>query len=140
MPSTYSVAWWNVENLFDEENSPRRTDKVARALGKSIVGWTPALRDQKIDQLTSVIVQMNGGAGPDLLGICEVENEFVVNRLKDAVNTALPARSYEIVHADTSDERGIDIAFLYDPALFTAPPGERFQHVVMRRTATREIF
>ena len=42
MPSTYSVAWWNVENLFDEENSPRRTDKLARALGNSIVGWTPA--------------------------------------------------------------------------------------------------
>jgi hypothetical protein len=56
MPSTYSVAWWNVENLFDEENSPRRTDKVARALGNSIIGWTPALRDQKIDQLTSVII------------------------------------------------------------------------------------
>jgi hypothetical protein len=44
------------------------------------------------------------------------------------------------VHADTVDERGIDIAFLFDPALFTAPPNERFQHVVMRRTATREIF
>jgi predicted extracellular nuclease len=140
MPSTYSVAWWNVENLFDEENSPRRTDKVARALGNSIVGWTPALRDQKIDQLTSVIVQMNRGDGPDLLGICEVENEFVVTRLKDAVNATLPARRYEVVHADTTDERGIDIAFLYDPALFTAPPNERFQHVVMRRTATREIF
>ena len=33
MASRYYVAWWNVENLFDEENSPRRTEKVARALG-----------------------------------------------------------------------------------------------------------
>ena len=55
MPSVYHVAWWNVENLFDEEGSPRRTDKVARALGHDIVGWTPALRDQKITQLASVI-------------------------------------------------------------------------------------
>lgn len=142
MPSTYYLAWWNVENLFDEQNAPadRRTDKVARALGSSILGWTPALRDQKIDRLASAIAQMNGGAGPDLLGICEVENEFVANRLKDRANALLPARAYELVHADTVDERGIDVAFLFDPALFTAPPNQRFQHVVMRRTATREIF
>jgi predicted extracellular nuclease len=139
MTSTYYVAWWNVENLFDEENSPRRTDKVARALGTSIVGWTPALRDRKIDQLASVIAQLNGGTGPDMLGMCEVENEFVVDRLTDCVNVLLPARSYQIVHADTVDERGIDIAFLFDPGLFTAPADQRFQHVVMRRTATREI-
>jgi hypothetical protein len=74
------------------------------------------------------------------LGICEVENEFVVDRLKDRVNALLPARTYQVVHADTVDERGIDVAFLFDPTLFTAPPNERFQHVVMRRTATREIF
>jgi hypothetical protein len=140
MPSTYYLAWWNVENLFDEENSPRRTDKVARALGTSIKGWTPALRDQKIGQLASVIAQMNGGAGPDLLGICEVENEFVVNRLRDAVNGLLPARTCQVAHADTSDERGIDIAFLFEPALFTVPEGQEFQHVVMRRTATRELY
>ena len=83
---------------------------------------------------------MNGGSGPDLLGICEVENEFVVERLTDRVNAQLPTRGYEIVHADTVDERGIDVAFLFDPSLFAAPPTERFQHIVMRRTATREIF
>ena len=53
----YYVAWWNVENLFDEEDAPlgRRTDKVFRAIGDDIAGWTPALRDRKIDQLASVI-------------------------------------------------------------------------------------
>lgn len=53
MPSTYYIAWWNLENLFDYENSPRRTDKLRRALGTDIVGWTPELRDHKIDQLVS---------------------------------------------------------------------------------------
>lgn len=140
MPSTYYVAWWNAENLFDEEHSPRRSDKLKRALGTSIVGWTPALRDRKLDQLAAVIAQMNGGAGPDLLGLCEVENEFVVERLKDRVNALVPARGYAVAHADTVDERGIDVAFLFDPSHFAAPLTERFQHVVMRRTATREIF
>jgi hypothetical protein len=78
MPSTYYVAWWNLENLFDEENAPasRRTDKVFRAIKDDIAGWTPQSRDRKVDQLASVIAQMNAGGGPDLLGVCEVENRF----------------------------------------------------------------
>lgn len=140
MSAAYYICWWNLENLFDEEDSPRRSEKVARALGTSIRGWTPALRDRKIDQLASVVAQMDAGAGPDLLGVCEVENEFVVQAFADAVNARLPGRNYSVVHADTTDQRGIDIAFLFDPARFEAPVGERFQHVVMRRTATREIF
>jgi endonuclease/exonuclease/phosphatase family metal-dependent hydrolase len=136
------VAWWNVENLFDEENAPvsRRPDKVTRAIGANIVGWTPQLRDRKIDQLASVIARMNNAAGPDLLGVCEVENRFVLERLAARVNALVPARAYELVHADTVDERGIDVAFLYDPTWLTVPAQDAvFYHVVMRRTATREI-
>jgi hypothetical protein len=51
---TYHVAWWNLENLFDEENAValgRRTDKVFRAIKNDIAGWTPQLRDRKIEQL-----------------------------------------------------------------------------------------
>ncbi|MFE7779279.1 endonuclease/exonuclease/phosphatase family protein [Streptomyces sp. NPDC057445] len=133
------VAWWNVENLFDEENSPRRSEKLTRALGNDLRGWTPELRDRKISQLASVIAQMNTGQGPDLLGVCEVENEFVMQQLATAINTLVPARTYEVAHADTSDQRGVDVAFVFDSALFTAPADQRFQHVVMRRTGTREI-
>jgi hypothetical protein len=41
--SSYYVAWWNVENLFDEEDAPpeRRPEKVARVLGRDLAGWTP---------------------------------------------------------------------------------------------------
>lgn len=139
MTSTYYAAWWNLENLFDYENSPRRSSKLKRVLGDSIRGWTPQLRDRKVTQLASVIARMNDGAGPDLLGVCEVENAWVLTRLATAVSKALGGRDYAVAHADTIDERGIDVAFLYDPGLFTAPAGELFQHVVMRRTATREI-
>jgi predicted extracellular nuclease len=139
MPSTYYVAWWNIENLFDEENSPRRTEKLQRAIGADLAGWTPARRDRKVAQLASVIAQMNGDAGPELLGICEVENRFVVDLLVGALNARLPGRNYDVVHADTDDARGIDVAFVYDPALFEAPADEVFFHVVMRRNATREL-
>jgi hypothetical protein len=141
MPSTYYLAWWNLENLFDEENAPpsRRPEKVARVIKNDIKGWTPELRDRKISQLASAIVQMNGGKGPDLLGVCEVENRFVLDLLVKAIKDLLPSRSYGIVHADTDDARGIDVAFLYDPGVLNVPPDATFFHVVMRRTATREI-
>jgi len=141
MSVEYYVAWWNLENLFDEQDAPpsRRTDKVRRALGHDLVGWTPELRDLKVDRLASVIAQMNGGAGPDLLGVCEVENRFVLELLTADVQQRLPGRRYAIAHADTDDARGIDVAFLYDPSLLEAPDDEVFFHVVMRRNATREI-
>ncbi|HVD54348.1 MAG TPA: endonuclease/exonuclease/phosphatase family protein [Propionibacteriaceae bacterium] len=143
---TYHIAWWNLENLFDEENAValgRRTDKVFRAIKDDITGWTPQLRDRKIDQLASVIAAMNTGLGPDLIGVCEVENRFVVERLVDRVNGTLSTpRNYTVVHADTNDARGIDVAFIYDDSLFQVPLPLKesvFFHVVMRRHATREI-
>ena len=142
----YHVAWWNLENLFDEENAValgRRTDKVFRAIEGDIAGWTPEVRDRKIAQLASVIAGMNQGRGPDLLGGCEVENRFVLERLVEAVNAVLPSpRSYALVHADTSDARGIDVAFIYDDNLLEVPTplvDSVYFHVVMRRNATREI-
>jgi hypothetical protein len=68
-----------------------------------------------------------------------VENRFVLDLLVAAVGQLVPGRAYRVVHADTADARGIDVAFLYDPALFEVPDGETFFHVVMRRNATREI-
>jgi hypothetical protein len=62
--STDYVAWWNLVNLFDEENSSRRSERLQRALGADFAGWTPPRRDRKVAQLASVIAQMNGGAGP----------------------------------------------------------------------------
>ena len=141
MPSTYSVGWWNLENLFDEEDAPpeRRSEKVRRVLGSDIKGWTPQLRDRKIFQLASVISRMNGGAGPDLLGVCEVENRFVLDLLVDELDRRPGDRQYAVVHADTADSRGIDVAFLYDPDRLEVPDDATFFHVVMRRNATREI-
>jgi len=137
MPA-HHIAFWNVENLFDVEDSPRRTDKLQRALGKELTGWTQAQLDAKLAQLASIIQQLNGGAGPDLLGVCEVENAHVLGLLRDAL--ASLGRDYRIAHADTSDQRGIDVAFLYDGARYTIRDGETFSHFVMRRTATRDLF
>jgi hypothetical protein len=135
MPSWYHFAFWNLENLFDVENSPRRNDKIKRAIQHDIRGWTQALLDRKVAQLASIIQKMKRGQGPDMLGICEVENQFVVDQLVSALSPL--GRNYKVVHHDTDDQRGIDVAFIYDADLFQA--GETFNHFVMRRTATRNI-
>jgi hypothetical protein len=69
---------------------------------------------------------MNGAAGPDFLGICEVENRFVIDLLVQAVQGLVPGRSYAVAHADTDDARGIEVAFLYDETKFVVPVGEIF--------------
>ena len=68
----YFVAWWNVENLFSVEGDPERIAWLAAKLKGELKGWTQAVLDQKLAQLAKVISSMNGGAGPDLLGLCEV--------------------------------------------------------------------
>ena len=132
---THHVAFWNLENLFDVQDSPRRTEKLQRAIGSELDGWTRPVLDRKIQQLASVIRQMNGGSGPDLLGVCEVENRFVLELLVDAL--APLGRDYGLVHADTRDRRGIDVAFVYDEDRFEA--GETFNHFIVRRVATRDL-
>ena len=86
MAHQYRIAFWNLENLFDVENSPRRTDKLERAIVSDLVGWDQALLDRKIAQLASIIGQMGGGNGPDMLGVCEVENKHVMDLLAVRAN------------------------------------------------------
>lgn len=136
---SYLVAFWNLENLFAPENFPNREPWVAKAVGSDLKGWTDQLFGQKVAQLASIIAKLKGGAGPDLLGVCEVENAFALQAVADGANSLLPARSYSVVHVDsTKDRRGIDTAFLYDSNVFKPQP-EVFSHFVMRRTGTRDI-
>jgi len=136
MPSEYQIAFWNLENLFDIEKSPRRSDKLERTIGSYLYGWTQSRLARKISQLGSIILHMNGGSGPDILGVCEVENEHVMNQLVQALVPL--GRNYTVEHHDMSDKRGIDVGFIYDADLFVVE--DQFSHFVVRRTATRDIF
>jgi hypothetical protein len=110
----HNFMWWNVENLFDIVNSPRRTEKLERTLEKELKGWTPEILDLKISQLSKIISKVNQSRGPDILGVCEIENQHVLELLADKIRQQLPSRNYKIVHTDTQDSRGIDVAFIYD--------------------------
>ena len=136
----YFIAWWNLENLFDVDNSSERPDWLKKKLASELKGWNATVLNKKLKQLGSIISQMNGGAGPDVLGVCEVESRGVLVKLVDALKATLPNKDYGIVHADNKDARGIDVAFIYDKQLFYAPSAKDiFNHVVLKRNATRDI-
>ncbi|MBC7941618.1 MAG: endonuclease [Chitinophagaceae bacterium] len=138
--TSYCVAFWNLENLFAPEGFAEREPWLAKRVANDLRGWTQELFSRKIDRLVHIIRQMNGGTGPDLLGVCEVENRFVLETLAERLNAQLPGRRYGMVHADAErDQRGIDTAFLHDTRTLTPNLDELFSHWVMRRTGTRDI-
>ncbi|MEM7337642.1 MAG: endonuclease/exonuclease/phosphatase family protein [Actinomycetota bacterium] len=135
----HRIAFWNLENLFAPEGFPDREPWIARSMASDLTGWTEELFNRKISQLTTIISQI-GGSGPDVLGVCEVENRFVLDELTASLNAATTGRTYGVVHADnTFDRRGIDTAFVYDTTRFEVDPEAVFSHFVMRRTGTRDI-
>src|SRR4051812_14121429 len=112
-----AVGFWNVENLYDTINDPKKDDEEFLPQGKN--AWTGERYRTKIDHLSDAISQMATDVTPDglaLIGLCEIENKSV---LKDLVAAPkLKARNYQIVHYDGPDARGVDPAFLYNPNYF----------------------
>ncbi|HRJ14844.1 MAG TPA: hypothetical protein PLI34_07610 [Saprospiraceae bacterium] len=136
MPVHY-IVWWNVENLFDTEISADRPDWLQRKLAAELKGWNEAALGRKVSQLASVISSMNNGKGPDILGVCEVENMTVLQKLVDAL--APLQRNYRIMFHAGPDQRGIDVAFILDQDKYEIED-LTFSYEVLKRTGTRDIF
>ena len=100
----YFIAWWNLENLFDVANSTDRPEWLQKRLKRELAGWNNTVLNNKLKQLASIISQMNSNKGPDLLGVCEVENAIVLEKLLAAL--AFTGRNYAMVHSDTPGCQG----------------------------------
>ena len=132
----YFIAWWNLENLFDTVDNPDRPAWLQNKLARELKGWNEDVLTRKIEQLTAIISQMNQGRGPDILGVCEIESQAVFEKLRDALSPL--GRNYALAHHDTTDQRGIDVAFMYDDDTFAFE--RQFDYVVQKRNATRDLF
>ena len=105
------VVSWNVENLFDTVDDPE-VDGDEEFTPTAAKKYTEERYKAHLKNLARVLTKMNGGKGPDVLGLCEIENRAV---LKDLVKELAPlGRDYRIVHKDSPSDRGIDCAVLYD--------------------------
>lgn len=108
LPS-FSILFYNVENLFDTRNDSLTLDD--EFLPEGLKHWTPAKLADKQNKLSKVILAANGFSIPDVVAMCEVENRFVMEKLLK--ETPLQRFNYRIIHKDSPDERGIDVALLY---------------------------
>ncbi len=127
------AAFWNLQNLFDVTVSDIATDLEFTPAE----GWTQAAMDAKIANLAEVIKLMHGGAGPDLLGICEIENGALAEKLIAATGRT----DLQVVHADSPDLRGIDTCLIYSSAVFKKPLKAAVKsHAMHLRYPTRDIF
>jgi endonuclease/exonuclease/phosphatase family metal-dependent hydrolase len=136
MKKKYYIAWWNLENLFDVFDSPHRPEWLQSKINSELQGWNESVLSKKVINLASIFRKMNFYTGPDIMGVCEVENLPVLERLVTAIR--IPGRNYQVAHHDTNDKRGIDVAFIYDANKFTFE--NMFSHVVTQRNATRDLF
>lgn len=111
----FTVAFYNVENLFDTVDDPKINDK--EFLPDAPKKWTQERYLKKQADLARVIATIPPGGPPDLVGLCEVENRTVLLDLTKQKDIA--SAGYGIVHRDSPDRRGIDVALFYKPDRFT---------------------
>jgi predicted extracellular nuclease len=107
--SFFTIVSYNVENLFDTIDDPNKDDNEFLPGSKS--EWNSDRYQKKIKNLAQVISSINKNELPELVGLVEIENENVV---QDLINYKfLISGNYGIVHHDSPDERGIDVALIY---------------------------
>ena len=109
---TLSVMCWNVENFFDWRNDSL-TVSDAEFSSRGERHWTWRRFQAKANAFAKALfwVEAETGRLPDIVGLEEVENAFVLRQVLQ--KTALRKTDYKYVHYDSPDRRGIDVALLY---------------------------
>ncbi|MCD8438434.1 endonuclease/exonuclease/phosphatase family protein [Tenacibaculum finnmarkense] len=120
-----TVAFYNVENLFDTVDNPKTADDDF--IPSSRRKWNHTKYLQKIKKITDVIRQLGTNESafpPVIVGLVEIENAKVIKDLTRHKN--LSKYNYSYVHYDSPDERGIDVALLYNPTFFKVLSSDKF--------------
>ncbi|MCF6296615.1 MAG: endonuclease/exonuclease/phosphatase family protein [Flavobacteriaceae bacterium] len=121
-----TISFYNVENLFDTINNPNTFDDDFTSKGKN--HYNSKIYWNKIENISKVISQIGfekTKTSPAIIGLAEIENRAV---LEDLINSKdLKKKQYKILHSDSPDRRGIDVALLYQKKYFTPLHHESFE-------------
>ena len=124
----HTVAFYNLENLFDTINDPLKYDEASPIM--ELKANRSEIYEKKIKNMARVISNIGTDMvnnSPAVIGVCEIENRKV---LEDLVNDPLLlSKDYGIVHFEGPDRRSIDVALLYQKALFQ--PVESSSHELL---------
>jgi len=133
--ATFTAMFYNVENLYDTRNDPATDDDEFTPQGR--IPWTEERFRTKLDHTAEVIKDLVKPAFPDVIGFAEIENDYVLDEL--VKNEIVSAKSYKIVHYESPDERGIDVALLYNSKTFTVTKSEALKVTLPGNDQTRDI-
>jgi len=106
------VIFYNTENFFDCFHDSLKNDHEFLPTGRR--HWTWTRMEYKAERIAKVLAAAGGMNTPALIGLCEVENRGCLSLLC----RKMPDYHYKILHSESPDARGIDVALLYDPAQF----------------------
>ncbi|MEA1898616.1 MAG: endonuclease/exonuclease/phosphatase family protein, partial [Bacteroidota bacterium] len=110
----FTIVFYNIENLFDFEDDPLTMDEDFTPGSEK--KWDKEKYLKKTQDISKVLSSIGKRSLPAIIGLAEVENEKV---LIDLINTEnLKKGNYGIVHYDSPDKRGIDVAILYRKDLY----------------------
>ena len=127
-----TIISYNVENLFDYKHDTLKND--SSFLPEGMHHWTYHRYQTKLDQIAQVIVNISGWENAALVGLCEVENAHCLRDLC----YRLKRFHYKYIHYESADERGIDVALLYDTTkvkILNSKP----LHIPLENDNTRDI-
>ncbi len=109
------IMFYNLENFFDTHNDSITLDDDYTTFG--LKHWGGEKYNAKLNNIYKVIASVGGWEPPEIIGVCEIENKWVVSEI--AIGTPLRKFNYKYIHYDSPDPRGIDVALLYRPDKFT---------------------
>jgi hypothetical protein len=131
-----TVGFYNLENLYDTIDDPATDDQEFTPTGSG--KWNSERYRIKLEHLSEAIRLIGSDSvhdGPVIMGLAEVENEKVV---EDLISTpSLKGMGYKIIHYDSPDKRGIDVALIYRPAIFKVTGSKA---VPLRMTGKPDFF
>lgn len=113
----HTIAFYNLENLFDTVNDPATRDDEWTPNGAQ--NWTNEKYQKKLSNLSKVLSEIGTPENTNaasLIGVAEIENRGVLEDLIKQPN--LKHLDYGIVHFDSPDKRGIDVALLFRKKYF----------------------
>ena len=127
---SHCFAFYNIENLFDIYDEQHKHDSDFTETSEK--RWTLKRYKNKLKKISYAISQIGleeTKSHPAIIGLAEVENEQVLGDL--IASDDLQNSNYKFVHYDSKDERGIDVAFLYDSTKFTVITSQVY-NIVLR--------
>jgi len=103
------IMFYNVENLFDTIDNPKTMDEDFLPQGG--YRWNGWKLWKKLGNTCKIVTAVGGWDAPEIVGFCEVECRSVLDMLVQKTN--LKRFNYQVVHKESPDPRGIDVALMY---------------------------